>query len=117
MNPALTQVLFIGVLVAAFYMLVIRPQQQQRKRHTELVEALRPGTRVMTIGGIYGTVVEVLEDDMRLEVADGVVVDVLRSAVARIADETAAETPAVDEDHAGHDDPIVGDSDDAKDDA
>ena len=53
------QILILVVMAAAFYFLLIRPQQQQAKQQAKTVASLVPGTRIMTIGGIYATVVDV----------------------------------------------------------
>lgn len=71
------------VLAAAFYLLIIRPQQRRQKEHRALMESLAIGDRVVTIGGINGTVSRLDDDTIGLEVAPGVVIDVARSAVAR----------------------------------
>jgi preprotein translocase subunit YajC len=78
----LNQVLPLVVLGVAFYFLIIRPQQTRQKAHRELMAALAEGDRVVTIGGIHGTVASLDDDRVGLEVAPGVVIDVARSAVA-----------------------------------
>lgn len=97
-SQVLTQLLFLGVLVAAFWFLLIRPQQQQRKKHDEMVAALQPGTRVLTIGGIFGTVKELEGDNVLLEIADGVDIEMVRGAVGNIVSGTdVAEAVAANE--------------------
>lgn len=73
--------IYVGVLIVAFYLLLIRPQQQRQKQHSKLVASLGVGDRVMTAGGLYGTVREVRDDSLMLEVASGVVVEVAKGAV------------------------------------
>jgi preprotein translocase subunit YajC len=81
-----SQLLPFVVLAAAFYLLIIRPQQQRRKTHQALMESLQPGDRVVTIGGLYGTVSALEDDVVGIEVSPGVVIDVARSAVAKKID-------------------------------
>jgi preprotein translocase subunit YajC len=86
-NAAIQTVLYIGVLGAVFYMLIIRPQQKQRKEHDALVDALVVGDRVVTAGGIHGTVKAVTEDTVDLEVSPGIVLTFVRAAVQQKAEE------------------------------
>jgi preprotein translocase subunit YajC len=77
------QLLSLAVIVLAFYMLMIRPQQKRQKEHRELVSSLMVGDRVVTIGGVYGSVTTLDDDRIGIEVAPGVVVEFDRAAVAR----------------------------------
>lgn len=77
------QLLSLAVIVAAFYMLMIRPQQKRQKEHRELVSSLVIGDRVVTIGGVYGSIATLDDDRVGIEVAPGVVVEFDRAAVAR----------------------------------
>jgi preprotein translocase subunit YajC len=86
-NSTLMLVLYFGVIIGVFYIWVIRPQQRQRKAHAELLETLEPGTRIVTNGGLHGTVTRIEDDEIALEVSDGVVVTVARAAVAMKAEE------------------------------
>jgi preprotein translocase subunit YajC len=70
--------LFIFVI---FYFLLIRPARKRQKALDELVKNLKPGDRVATSGGLYGTVVAVTESRVQLRIADQVKVDVAKSAV------------------------------------
>jgi preprotein translocase subunit YajC len=79
-----TQIIFLVVIVGAFYFLLIRPQQQQSKRQRAMVESLEVGTEIMTIGGIYATIVEVHDDRLRVRVADGSELEVAKRAVASV---------------------------------
>jgi len=79
-----SNIIFVVVLIAAFYFLLIRPQQQQAKKQRELVESLRPGMRVMTVGGIFATVVDVAEDRIRVAVADGSELEIAKRAVGSV---------------------------------
>jgi len=75
--------LSLAVLAAAFYFLLIRPQQKRQKEHQALMAALAEGDRVITIGGVYGTIRSLADDRVGIEVAPSVVIEVARSAVAK----------------------------------
>jgi len=77
--------LFVLVaLVAIMYLLLIRPQRQQQRRHNQMIENLKPGDEVITAGGIYGDVTEVQADRVSLEIAEDVEVEVAKRAIASV---------------------------------
>jgi preprotein translocase subunit YajC len=75
--------LYLGILVVAFLLLIVRPQRRQMAAHRALVASLRVGEEVVTSGGIYGTIQELDEQAVDLEVAPGVVLRVARGAIAQ----------------------------------
>jgi preprotein translocase subunit YajC len=77
---------YLAVIVVAFYFLLIRPQQKRQKEQQELMASLQPGDRVVTAGGLFGTIERVEDDMLELRIADGVVVDMARSSIVRRAD-------------------------------
>jgi preprotein translocase subunit YajC len=86
-NAAIQFVVYIGIFFALIYFMMIRPQQKQRREHAELVDSLVPGDRVVSAGGIHGTVKVVTEDNVDLEVAPGIVITVMRQAINQKAEE------------------------------
>ena len=83
--------LFIGPIFAIWYFLVIRPQQQQRRKTQEMLGNLKTGDRVVTTGGIYGTVMAFRNGIVQLQVAAQVKIDVARTAISGIVgDEVGA---------------------------
>jgi preprotein translocase subunit YajC len=75
--------LYLALLVLAFFILVVRPQRRQLAAHRALVASLEVGDEVVTSGGIHG-VIRAMEDAvLRLEIADGVEVRLARNAVAQ----------------------------------
>lgn len=74
---------FILVFVI-FYVLIIMPQRRKQKRHMQMVDQLKPGDKIVTSGGIYGTVMGVQKDRIELKIAANVKIDITRSAVAAI---------------------------------
>ena len=75
-------ILMVAILVLFWY-IIMRPAKQRQDRHQELVESLENGDKVITAGGIYGTVVRVLDKTVQLKIADGVVLTMDRRAVRR----------------------------------
>ncbi|MRS12933.1 MAG: preprotein translocase subunit YajC [Actinobacteria bacterium] len=77
------QLLSLAVIAVAFYMLLIRPQQKRQKEHQALMSSLAEGDRIVTIGGVYGTIRSVDDGQVGVEIASGVIVQFDRSAIAR----------------------------------
>ncbi len=78
---------FIFVIIATFaifYFILIRPQQKKQKALQKMVEAIKKGDRVVTGGGIFGTVAGLKDNIIILKVADDVKIEVLKSAVASV---------------------------------
>ena len=72
------------IIFAAFYFLLIRPQQKKQKAHAELVKALSSGDEVLTIGGILGTVTSVTEHYASIRIADDVEIKIQKSSVSAV---------------------------------
>jgi preprotein translocase subunit YajC len=88
-QPALTDVLFqMAPLIIAFfaiiYFLQIRPQQKREKEKQAMLNAVKKGDKVVTIGGIHGSVVGVKEDTVVLRVDDGTTIEFERRAVNHV---------------------------------
>lgn len=77
------------LMFAILYFLLIRPQQKQQKKRKEMLGALKVGDKVITIGGIYGTITNVKEDRVFLQIAENVEIKVLRSAIGQMQAEIA----------------------------
>ena len=73
------------LLFAVFYFLLIRPQQKRAKTHKQFIENLKKGDRVVTSGGMYGTITGVTDDSVTIEVAEKVRVKILKGAIADYA--------------------------------
>jgi len=77
------------LIFVVFWFLLIRPQQKKMKQHREMISAVRRGDRVLTGGGIIGTVTKVLNDtELQVEIAEGVRVKVARSTVSEVLAKT-----------------------------
>jgi len=76
-------------LFAIFYFLIFRPQRRQENERRRMVENLKVGDRVLTQGGIYGTITSIKEQSILLRIADNVKVEVARSAVTQLFNESS----------------------------
>ena len=84
-QSALIQFLPLVLIFVVFYFLLIRPQQRKAKDHKTMLDALRRGDRVVTGGGIIGTVARVENpEEVTVDIADGVRVRVLRSTISSV---------------------------------
>jgi preprotein translocase subunit YajC len=83
---AFQQFIPLVMILGVFYFLLIRPQQQRAKEHEDFVKDMKKGDRVVTQGGLFGTVHEVKEDSVLLEVAQGVKLRYQRDRIGGSAD-------------------------------
>ncbi|HEY0358581.1 MAG TPA: preprotein translocase subunit YajC [Mycobacteriales bacterium] len=87
--------LMVGLLVV-MYLVVIRPQSRKRKEMQQMQHSVDVGTQVLTIGGLYGTVVGSDDESVTLEVAPGVTNRYSRGAIGKVVTDTG--TPEADVD-------------------
>jgi preprotein translocase subunit YajC len=87
----LVQILPIAAIFAVFYFLVIGPANKQKRKTQEMLTSLKKGDRVVTSGGIYGTIQGVEPDVVYLKIADNVKVKVSRSAITGVVRAEGAE--------------------------
>ena len=80
----LVELLPFAAIAAAFWLLIIRPSSVRRKAQAALVASLAPGQRVMTTAGVFGTLVSVDADRVSVEVAPGVVIEMLTAAIGQV---------------------------------
>jgi len=80
----------IIILFAIFYFLLIRPQQKKAKEHREMISNLKKGNRIVTSGGIYGTITTIDDTTIGLEIAEKVKIKVSRGNVAAVVSEPEA---------------------------
>ena len=85
-------ILQLLLIFAIFYLLLIRPQQKRLKAHEAKLNAIKRGDNIITGGGVYAKVVEVLDaaDELKAEIASGIVVTVARSTVREVLDNNIA---------------------------
>jgi len=67
----ITLVVMLVAFAAIFYFLLIRPQRRRQKEHRDLVGSLKRGDRVVTAGGIFGTIEDMSEDSITITVEEG----------------------------------------------
>lgn len=77
------QLLPFIILIAIMYFIIIRPQQKAAKSHKEMLEALKKGDKIVTLGGIISTIYKVEEQFLSIKINDDVIVKVTKDAVAR----------------------------------
>lgn len=85
----LINILPIAAIFLVFYFLVIAPANKQRRKTQEMLTSLKKGDRVLTSGGIYGTIQGVEPDVVYLKIAENVKVKVSRSAITSVVTETS----------------------------
>lgn len=75
-------IVFLVLIFGVFYFLIIRPQRKRQQDQQKLLEDLKPGDRVITIGGIYGRIESLREDSVILKVESGATIRVARNGIA-----------------------------------
>ncbi len=78
---ALSLIILLAVFGGIFYFLLIRPQRKKQQEHEDLVSNLGKGDEIITAGGIHGSVTEVMEDDLLIEVEDGTVLKIQQDSI------------------------------------
>ncbi|WBU53685.1 preprotein translocase subunit YajC [Paracoccus sp. SCSIO 75233] len=86
---AIAQFIPLILIFVIMYFLILRPQQKRMKEHRTMIEALKRGDQVVTQGGMIGKVTDVKDDEVTVEVAQGVKVRVVRSTIAQVLSKTA----------------------------
>ena len=81
MNPTL---LILVLAMGAIWVLFIRPQKRRQQAQREMLNQIEPGAEVLTAAGLYGTVVEADGDEIKVEIAEGVVVKIARRAIGAV---------------------------------
>ena len=84
-GPSLMSTVFMMVMLFVFfYFLILRPQNQQRKQHQAMIDAVRRGDTVVTSGGLVGKVTKVGEQELTVELADNVRVRIMRRMIVDV---------------------------------
>jgi len=82
-NPLMQLIPFIPIAFI-FYFLLIRPQQQEQKKHEAMLKGLKTGDKVLTAGGLYGTITGFKGEDLEVQFSQTVKLTVARSAVTSV---------------------------------
>lgn len=83
----LTGFLPIVLIIGVFYVMLIRPQQKRQRELQEMISALKTGDRVVTTGGVIGTITSIKDTSLLIRSADKSILEIARSAVAGIEGE------------------------------
>jgi len=86
-----SMLIMMAVIFAVFFFLIIRPQRKKQKEHQSLVQALKGGERVITAGGIFGTIDRVMEDRVEIKVDKNTRVQVLKTSISTIVDQSGQQ--------------------------
>jgi preprotein translocase subunit YajC len=82
-SPLVPLILFMVIM----YFLLIRPQNKKMKDHRALLSGLKAGDRVVTSGGIHGTITAVTDEELKVRIAENVEITIARAAVSRLREE------------------------------
>ncbi|HYP24566.1 MAG TPA: preprotein translocase subunit YajC [Actinomycetota bacterium] len=83
MNEGIGQIVFLALLIAVFYFVLIRPQKKRAEMHQQLISNVDVGDEIITIGGLYGRVTAMGDDEFEMEPSPGTRLRFVKSAIAR----------------------------------
>lgn len=84
MGQDYVQLLTIAVILGIFYVIVVLPQQRKQRKLQDMIDNLKAGDKIITSGGLYGTVVVVKDDRIQVRLAENVKVEMSRNAVTAL---------------------------------
>jgi len=87
----ISTLIFFGVMIVIFYLLIFRPQSKKAKEHQSLVSSLKKGDDIVTNSGIFGKILGVAETTATIEIAQGVKVKMLKSQIAGLQKDQEAK--------------------------
>jgi preprotein translocase subunit YajC len=97
--------LLMALFFVALYFLMIRPQQKRRRAVESMQATMGPGDEIVTVGGLYGTIQEIDDDTVLLNIAPGVTAKYARAAIGKVV--TAAARPDDEEEEASSADSVA----------
>lgn len=97
MNSSFSTLVLIGLMVFAFYFLILRPQRKRQQAQQRTMNELGAGSRVMLGSGLFGTVLSVGEKQVVLEISPGAELTVLKQAIARVVTEADEDSDEPDD--------------------
>ena len=89
-QSAWTSLVPLVVMLGIFYFLLIAPMRKRQKQQEQMITELKTGDRVVTAGGIYGTIVGIKDDRLTLRIADQVKIEITKASVSGL--DTTANT-------------------------
>ena len=102
--------IIMALMLGVMYVLMIRPQRQRQAQQQSMISNAGVGDDVLTTGGIYGTITQVEDDDVVVEIASGVTVHMTRRGIAAVLPPEEDETVEADEDEDVVDGEILGEA-------
>ena len=78
-------------MLIVFYFLLYRPQKKAQQERTEMLDSLKIGVEIVTVGGIYGKITEMAEDFVKIQIAEGVEIKISRNALGTLANKEKIE--------------------------
>lgn len=90
-GSGIIQLLTIVIIFVIFWVLLIWPQMRRQKQHKKMIESLQKGDRVITIGGIYGTITYIGDKTVTMKVDENTKIEVDKNAIAGIVERKAKE--------------------------
>lgn len=84
-------ILYIVVIMALLYFMMIRPQKKQLSARNDMLKSLKKGDHVSTVGGINGYIRAIKEGVVYLEIADGLIIEVMKASISGVIDEAIYE--------------------------
>lgn len=106
MGGNMNGMLSLLLIFVVFWLFMIRPQQKQAKQRAEMLTALKAGDKIVTIGGICGTVSRITDEKIYVEVSEGVVIEMLRNAISTVEEDLSDLKDPFDEEDDLEDDDI-----------
>lgn len=103
-----TSILYIVGLLALMWFLLFRPQQQQAKKRNEMLKQMQVGSKIVTIGGICGSIKAMTDTKIFLEIAEGLTIEMLRTSIAQLDNST---NEVIEDDEEDDDDDLYYDED------
>ncbi|MFP4364825.1 MAG: preprotein translocase subunit YajC [Spirochaetia bacterium] len=88
-----------GLVILIFYFLIIRPQNKKQKETEKMIAALKKGDKIVSIGGIHGTIQSVKEKTAILKIDDNVKIEISKSAVSTVTEQKSAKSEATEEEN------------------
>jgi preprotein translocase subunit YajC len=108
-NGIMGMVFPLVLFMVIFYFLIIRPQKKKQKQHDQMLASIGRGDKVVTAGGVFGVVREILDDSYLMEVDDGVKVRILKGSISykRTTDDAGRPKKGVEKETKGAAEPVA----------
>jgi preprotein translocase subunit YajC len=91
-GPGLSMnIILFGSIILIFYFMIIRPQQKRAKDRQKMLDGMKKGDKVITSGGIYGTIAGMDEKTLLVQISDNVKVKVDKGSITSVISDTAPE--------------------------